>query len=143
MTKNQTIESSKMTRVLHNARIMLAIKKAMAIDAGTCVMVFDEIDTGISGRIADRVGKKLAELAKMFQVVCISHLPQVAVYADVNMSVRKMTSDRRTISQIIRLSKSSDVVDEIAKLLSGPELSPSSRKNAKDLISKATENKRA
>jgi DNA repair protein RecN (Recombination protein N) len=125
------------------SRIMLAIKKAMAIDAGTCVMVFDEIDTGISGRIADRVGKKLSELSRMFQVVCISHLPQVAVYADVNMSVRKLTNDQRTISQIIRLSRAADVVDEIAKLLSGPELSSSSRKNAKDLISKAAENKRA
>jgi DNA repair protein RecN (Recombination protein N) len=123
------------------SRIMLAIKKAMAVDAATCVMVFDEIDTGISGRVADRVGRKLSELAKLFQVLCISHLPQVAVYADVNLSVRKSAGAERTTSRIVKLSKSSEIVDEIATLLSGPELSASSRKNAKDLIAKAEENK--
>ncbi len=123
------------------SRIMLAIKKAMAVDAATCVMVFDEIDTGISGRVADRVGRKLSELAKLFQVLCISHLPQVAVYADVNLSVRKSAGAERTTSRIVKLSKSSEIVDEIATLLSGPELSASSRKNAKDLIAKAEEHK--
>lgn len=118
------------------SRIMLALKKALMADAETCVLVFDEIDTGISGRVADVVGRKMYELAQEFQVICISHLPQVAVYADSHFLVAKAGKKDRTESSIIRLTKD-ESAREIARLLSGAEVSAPSLKNAKSLIEKA------
>ena len=118
------------------SRIMLALKKALVADAETCVLVFDEIDSGISGRVADVVGRKMQELAKDFQVLCISHLPQVAVYADTHFQVKKIGRAERTESTIVRLSPEQSA-KEIARLLSGAEVSASSLKNAEALIAKA------
>lgn len=118
------------------SRIMLALKKALAADAETCVLVFDEIDAGISGRVADVVGKKMRELASSFQIICISHLPQVAVYADSHLLVKKLGKDKRTESTIVRLS-AEESAREIARLLSGSEVSKPSLDNAKNLIAKA------
>lgn len=118
------------------SRIMLALKKALMADAETCVLVFDEIDTGISGRVADVVGRKMYELASEFQVICISHLPQVAVYADSHFLVAKTGKKDRTESSIVRLTKE-ESAREIARLLSGAEVSVPSLKNAKSLIEKA------
>ena len=72
------------------ARIMLGIKKVLSADAQTCVMVFDEIDTGISGQTASIVGKKLSEISQNFQVLCIHHLPQVAVFGNTHFKVEKL-----------------------------------------------------
>lgn len=118
------------------SRIMLAFKKALAADAETCVLVFDEIDSGISGRVADVVGKKMQELSDDFQVLCISHLPQVAVYADSHFLVKKEGKGERTETQILRLSNDQSA-KEIARLLSGATLSTPSLQNAKALIAKA------
>jgi DNA repair protein RecN (Recombination protein N) len=118
------------------SRIMLALKKALAADAETCVLVFDEIDTGISGRVADVVGRKMRELSGAFQVICISHLPQVAVYADTHFLVRKEERGKRTESSIVRMSKE-ESAREIARLLSGAEVSKPGLANAKNLIARA------
>lgn len=125
------------------SRIMLALKKALVADADTCVLVFDEIDTGISGRVADVVGNKMKTLSKAFQVLCISHLPQVAVYADTHFLVRKEAKSKvnkdksvRTESTIVRLSKQESTA-EIARLLSGSEVSKAGLANAKALMDKA------
>jgi DNA repair protein RecN (Recombination protein N) len=126
------------------SRIMLALKKALAADAETCVLVFDEIDSGISGRVADVVGRKMRELASGFQVLCISHLPQVAVYADAHFLVTKVGKGQRTESSIIPLTKK-ESAKEIARLLSGSEVSDSSLDNAMNLIvaAKGLKKKRA
>jgi DNA repair protein RecN (Recombination protein N) len=118
------------------SRIMLALKKALVADADTCVLVFDEIDTGISGRVADVVGKKMNDLSKAFQVLCISHLPQVAVYADAHFLVKKESKAKRTESTIIKLSRE-DSTAEIARLLSGSEVSKAGLANARALMDKA------
>jgi len=118
------------------SRIMLALKKALVADADTCVLVFDEIDTGISGRVADVVGKKMNDLSKTFQVLCISHLPQVAVYADTHFLVKKESKAKRTESTIIKLSRE-DSTAEIARLLSGSEVSKAGLANARALMDKA------
>ncbi len=118
------------------SRIMLALKKAITAEAQTCVLVFDEIDSGISGRVADIVGKKMQELSQNFQVICVSHLPQVGVYADTHFVVRKRGRNHRTESSILRLSNEESVL-EIARLLSGAALSSTSIANAKNLIRKA------
>lgn len=118
------------------SRIMLALKKALVADADTCVLVFDEIDTGISGRVADVVGKKMRGLSDAFQVLCISHLPQVAVYADTHFLVKKEAKSKRTESTIIRLTKDESTA-EIARLLSGSEVSKAGLANARALMEKA------
>jgi DNA repair protein RecN (Recombination protein N) len=122
------------------SRIMLAFKRALAVDAETCVLVFDEIDTGISGRVADVVGSKMQELASRFQVICISHLPQVAVYADSHFLVKKVGRADRTETSIVRLP-AEESAREIARLLSGAEVSTPSLANAKNLIEKARHRK--
>jgi len=118
------------------SRIMLALKKAIVADADTCVLVFDEIDTGISGRVADVVGKKMKSLSKAFQVICISHLPQVAAYADTHFLVHKKSKSERTQSRISKLSPQESTA-EIARLLSGSEVSQAGLLNAKALQDKA------
>ncbi len=118
------------------SRVMLALKKALAAGADTCILVFDEIDTGISGRVADVVGRKMQELAGDFQVICISHLAQVAAFADTHFLVHKFGKDKRTESTISQLS-TKDSEEEIARLLSGDELTSSSLANAKALMKKA------
>ena len=113
------------------SRLMLALKRGVAAEAETCVLIFDEIDTGISGKIADMVGAKLYDLALKFQVICISHLPQVASYADEHFLVEKYSaSEGRTESSLRRLNEKESVY-ELARLLSGKELTASSIAHAK------------
>lgn len=120
------------------SRIMLALKKALLAGANTCILVFDEIDTGISGRVATMVGKKMKELSKDFQIICISHLPQVAAFADSHYLVHKFRNNQRTESTIVKL-EAKESLEEIAKLLSGDDVSKSSIANAKSLVKKAAE----
>jgi len=117
---------------------MLAIKRALVVGADTCVLVFDEIDTGISGRIADVVGQKIAELSGFCQVICISHLPQVAAYAKTHYIVEKSVRDSRTQSRIRSLSQS-EHLDEIARLLSGDRVTKVSLSHAESLVAQALE----
>ncbi|MCB9254004.1 MAG: DNA repair protein RecN [Bdellovibrionaceae bacterium] len=118
------------------SRIMLALKKSLSIDADTCVLVFDEIDTGISGRVANVVGKKMRELSNSFQVICITHLPQVAAHAQAHFRVSKSGSQKRTQTAIEKLTPS-ESLEEIARLLSGEEVSKTSLANARSLVEKA------
>ena len=120
------------------SRIMLAIKKVLAAEASTCVLVFDEIDAGISGRAANMVGGKMKEMASHYQIVCISHLPQVAVFADRHFRVEKFQKAGRTESRINALTER-ESLEEIARLLSGQEVSPEGLANAKRLREKALE----
>jgi DNA repair protein RecN (Recombination protein N) len=119
------------------SRIMLALKKALVVGAETCVLVFDEIDTGISGRVADIVGQKISELAGYCQIICISHLPQVAAYADRHYIVKKIEGKDRTESTITPLSPI-ERLDEIARLLSGDKVTKASLDHAKSLVTEAS-----
>lgn len=118
------------------SRIMLGFKKILSAGANTCVMVFDEIDTGISGHTADIVGSKLKGLSDSFQVICISHLAQVAAYGDAHFKVEKVQKKGSTESNIFRLDAAQSE-SEIARLLSGMKVTPSSLQNARQLISAA------
>lgn len=115
------------------SRIMLAIKSVMAKTEKLPLLVFDEIDVGISGRIAQKVGKVLKNLSVSHQIISITHLPQIAAFADHNYSVTKKSSADRTISMIQKLNND-EKVNEIAKLLSGEKVTDNNRKNAQDLI---------
>ncbi|HPC36308.1 MAG TPA: DNA repair protein RecN [Candidatus Marinimicrobia bacterium] len=115
------------------SRIMLAIKTILAGRDQIPVLIFDEIDTGISGKIARKVGEELHELAKVHQVICITHLPQIAGLADEHFSVEKVTTNGRSRTQIRKLLPE-ERVDEIAKLIGGRSVSETTLKQARELM---------
>ncbi|MEE9431235.1 MAG: DNA repair protein RecN, partial [Melioribacteraceae bacterium] len=115
------------------SRVMLAIKSVMAKTEKLPLLIFDEIDTGVSGRIAQKVGKALKDLSKNHQIISITHLPQIAAFADHHFSVQKQKSNERVVSSIKKLTLDQKV-QEIASLLSGEEISDANLTVAKDLI---------
>ncbi|MCB0831849.1 MAG: DNA repair protein RecN [Bacteroidetes bacterium] len=115
------------------SRIMLALKSALAKADQIPTLVFDEIDVGISGRIAQAVGEALCRLSKTHQVICITHLPQIAGFADRHYSVSKLQSSKAAQTVVEELSGEARVV-EIAKLLGGREITPAALENARSLM---------
>ncbi len=111
-------ELSKIASGGEMSRTMLAIKKVLADSDKTPVLIFDEIDTGISGKAANSVAKKLKSIANNHQVMCISHLPNIAANADYNYFISKKTNKERTSTQI-RLLEEKEVIEEIARISSG------------------------
>ncbi len=117
------------------SRIMLALKGIMAKGDNIPILVFDEIDAGIGGKTAETVGKKLKALSKNHQVICITHLPQIASFADRHMKIEKKVEHKRTVVIIKPLDKN-DRVKEVARMLSG-DISDTSLNHARELIKKA------
>jgi len=118
------------------SRIMLAMKRILAKIGGRQVLIFDEIDSGIGGAMAEVVGKKLRELSRHHQVICVTHLPQIACFADQHHSVRKEVKSGRTITQVDRLNQES-IVEEIARMLGGVKVTEKTRAHAKEMIENA------
>ncbi len=116
------------------SRIMLAIKKVLAQTDKISVLVFDEIDTGISGKAANSVAEKLNEISKNHQVLCISHLPKIAAVADYNYFISKKINNDRTCTNV-KLLKGKEILHEIARISTG-EVSDESLKYAMSLINK-------
>ena len=110
------------------SRVMLAMKRVLSFEKKTCVLVFDEIDTGISGRVASKVGQKLREMSREAQVICISHLAQVAAWAGAHYRVRKRGSDRKTWVELSNPLSEQEKTKELARLLSGEKVTPVSMK---------------
>lgn len=117
------------------SRIMLSLKTILAKSDKLPLLIFDEIDTGVSGRIAQKVGAALKDLSSFHQIISITHLPQIAGMADIHYAVEKKQIDDRTISSIKKLSEDERII-EVAKLLSGEELSKASIESAKQLMIK-------
>ena len=118
------------------SRIMLAMKRILAKVGGRQVLVFDEVDAGIGGAMAEVVGRKLRELSRHHQVICVTHLPQIACFADQHHSVRKEVKLGRTITLVDRLDKES-IVDEIARMLGGVKVTEKTKAHAKEMIENA------
>jgi DNA repair protein RecN (Recombination protein N) len=118
------------------SRIMLALKSALAESAKLPILVFDEIDTGISGRIAEAVGKSLKTLSRLHQIIAITHLPQIAAMADLHLSVEKSVQDERTVTEVSVLDRESRL-KAIASLISGNQITPSSLTLAAELVAGA------
>jgi DNA repair protein RecN (Recombination protein N) len=116
------------------SRIMLALKGILTRGDSIPVIVFDEIDAGIGGMAAESVGRKLKELSRTHQVICITHLPQIASYADCHLRITKVTKGKRTSVQVERIDKEERVA-EIARMLSG-DISDVSLKHAREMIKK-------
>ena len=115
------------------SRIMLSLKTILAKNDKLPLLIFDEIDTGVSGRIAQKVGSALKELASYHQIISITHLPQIAGLADHHYSVEKLSKNERVFSTIRRLTEE-ERVNEVARLMSGEEITETNIKGAKQLI---------
>lgn len=116
-----------------SSRFMLALKSVASQGEGPKTLVFDEVDTGIEGRVADVVGEKLKELSRTHQVVCITHLPQIARFADVHYRIEKMVSKGRTLTRIERLDRQGRV-NEIARMIAGAVVTETARRHAEQLV---------
>ena len=123
------------------SRIMLALKSILAQKGQIPVLVFDEIDNGVSGRIARAVGNKLNELSTYHQVICITHLPQIASLGRNHYLVEKLEEQGKTATTIRKLSQEERTL-AVAQLLAGENISEAHLKSAKELIDESfTENK--
>ncbi|MFH1169382.1 MAG: DNA repair protein RecN [Chloroflexota bacterium] len=118
------------------SRFMLALKGALSQADSTPVLVFDEIDIGVGGRSGEVIGRKLWALARRRQVICVTHLPQIAAFADAHFSVHKESPGERTLSLLESLDGSSRL-EELAVMLAGPQYGRTARENARELIQKA------
>lgn len=115
------------------SRIMLAIKSIVAAYDNIPTLIFDEIDQGISGKTAAVVGKKLREIAKHHQVICITHLPQIAAMSDTSYRIYKESDSSNTYTHVEKLSPEAKV-DEVSRLIGGETISDAAREAARELI---------
>jgi DNA repair protein RecN (Recombination protein N) len=118
------------------ARFMLALKSVLSEADETPVLIFDELDQGVGGRMGHVIGEKLWQIARHHQVLCITHLPQVAAYADSHYLVSKATAGDRTTTEVTRLADP-ERVEEIALMLGGAHAGPVARQGAEELLSGA------
>jgi DNA repair protein RecN (Recombination protein N) len=119
------------------SRVMLALHMVMENAAADRILVFDEVDAGIGGAVADAVGSRLSRLARSHQVLCVTHLPQVAAYADHHLAVSKGERNGRTLA-LIRDLTGKGRIDELARMLGGRETTRSSLRHASELLGAAT-----
>jgi DNA repair protein RecN (Recombination protein N) len=118
------------------SRILLALNSVAAVETHGKVLVFDEVDAGIGGAVAEVVGRKLKGLAKRHQVLCVTHLPQIASLANQHFSVRKRVEKGRTVTEARPLSED-ERIDEVARMLAGEAITESARKYARELVRQA------
>jgi len=115
------------------SRILLALKSVASVDEAHKTLVFDEVDAGIGGGVAEVVGRKLLSIASRHQVLCVTHLPQIASQADTHYVVRKRLDSGRTITEVVPLS-SSERVDELARMLGGETVTETARRHAREML---------
>lgn len=122
------------------SRIMLAMKTVFQTNQNITAIIFDEVDTGVSGRVAQAIANKMYKIGVKAQVLCISHLPQVAAMADNHLHIQKQEEDQRTITTVTTLSPDQRVV-EVAQMTTGETVSDSSKAAAEDLLNQAEDYK--
>jgi DNA repair protein RecN (Recombination protein N) len=118
------------------SRVMLALRQVLGRHDPVQTSIYDEVDAGIGGAVADVVGRALAQVARHRQVLCVTHLPQVAAYADHHLHVGKSTTGRRARTDV-RLLEAEDRVEEIARMLTGEKVTEPARANARQLLESA------
>jgi DNA repair protein RecN (Recombination protein N) len=118
------------------SRILLSLKKSLGQSDKPRTYLFDEVDTGVSGNTAEKVGRKLKSIAKGQQVICVTHLPQVAAFGDVHFSISKTTM-KNGVSMTVSELKSRDRIEEIARLISGEKITNTSIAHAEQLLSES------
>ena len=124
------------------SRIMLAFKTVFADKEDTATLIFDEIDTGISGKTAWKVSEKMGQLSRDKQIICITHLPQIAAMADTHFLIEKTVESGRTTSKIHRLPQEESVA-ELARMLGGVSITETVLENAKEMKELAAKTKKS
>ncbi|QCT74951.1 DNA repair protein RecN [Macrococcoides canis] len=119
------------------SRIMLALKSIFAESKGKTAILFDEVDTGVSGKVAQKMAEKMHDISEYIQVICISHLPQVAAISDHHLYIEKIEQDDRTITQVTELDGEMRI-HEVARMISGVEVTPLTLDHAAELIAQNT-----
>lgn len=122
------------------SRVMLALKTIFMKEEAVTSIVFDEVDTGVSGRVAQAIAEKISQIAKHSQVLCITHLPQVAAIADHHYFIQKEVIDERTKMKLTPLDETARI-EELARMLAGTEITELSLEHAKELRQQMKENK--
>ncbi|MDE7292918.1 MAG: DNA repair protein RecN, partial [Oscillospiraceae bacterium] len=122
------------------SRIMLALKNVISEKDDVHTLIFDEIDTGVSGRAAQKIGIKLAEVSRKQQVICVTHLSQMAVMADNHLLIEKQTENGRTYTKVRQLD-SDGRKNEIARIMVGENITDTALKNAAEMLSEAEDRK--
>ena len=122
------------------SRVMLAVKTVLAQTDRIPTLIFDEIDTGISGRTAQKVSEKLDVIGQRHQVICVSHLPQIAAMADTHYVIQKTETDGRNETKIRRLDREGSEL-ELARLLGGAEITRAVYDNAHEMKELALQGK--
>jgi len=115
------------------SRLSLAIHLVAAKNAPVATLVFDEVDAGIGGAVAETVGRALHSIGRDRQVLCVTHLPQVAAQADAHWSVTRASGRGRVSTQVAKLARAARV-EEIARMLGGAEITATTRKHAAELL---------
>lgn len=122
------------------SRIMLAIKTVLADNDAIETLIFDEVDSGISGRTAQMVSEKMNELGRSHQIICITHLPQIAAMADAHYLIEKSVENSTTVSKI-RLLNDEERIDELSRMLGGVEITDKVRESAREMRELALQKK--
>ena len=112
---------------------MLALKNVIADKDSIGTLIFDEIDTGVSGKAAHKIGQKLKQISDIRQVLCVTHLSQIAVMADNHLLIEKNVVGERTVTTVKKL-KFDERVNEIARIMGGDDISPLMLKNAEEIL---------
>ena len=120
------------------SRTMLALKTVLAEHDAVGTLVFDEIDSNVGGRLGDVLGDKLARLGQTHQVICVTHLPQVASYARHQWTIRKQTKGKRTSTTISPLTIEAERIEELATMLRGESKSETTRQEAVEMLKSAS-----
>jgi len=115
------------------SRLMLVLKTVANASEFPRTIVFDEIDTGIGGRVSEAVGAKLKRLSQTNQVLCVTHQPQIARFADSHLTVQKEAAKNRTVVSVVKLDRNGRI-EELARMLTGTEITDSARRHAKELL---------
>ncbi len=124
------------------SRIMLAIRTLASADAPGKTLIFDEIDAGIGGQVAGVVGRKLSRIGQLFQVMCITHLPQIAAAGDAHFQISKSVTNGRTHTRVVRLNRS-ERIEELARMIGGAAPTDAARAAARELLGESETNSKA
>jgi DNA repair protein RecN (Recombination protein N) len=115
------------------SRVMLALRTVLVVDESEKTLVFDEVDAGIGGKAAETVGKKLQDLSKRYQVLCVTHLAQIAAFADHQYRIEKRVVSGRTVTRVEALT-GDERVDELARMMSGSRVTDAARQHIREML---------
>jgi DNA repair protein RecN (Recombination protein N) len=124
------------------SRVLLALKGVLAAGDRVATYVFDEVDAGVGGAVAEAIGRRLKQAARRHQVLCITHLPQIAAFADAHFRVEKAKTKGRTVTRVVQLS-AEERIEELARMLGGRTITKSAREHARELLSSSSSAVRA